>query len=74
MFFVRIKNCIDRLLDAQINNLVAVVRQNYIDEILADVMHVAFDSSEDHRPFGSGAAFLLHEGLEKTHGRFHRFG
>ena len=74
MFFVRAENRVDRLLDAEIDDLVAVVGQNNIDEILADVVHVAFDGREHHRAFRIRAAFLFHERLEETYGGFHRFG
>ena len=74
VFLLRLQNVVDRLLDAEIDDLVAVVRQNDVDEILADVVHVAFDGRQHHRAFGGRAALLLHERFEKTHRRFHRFG
>ena len=73
MFFVCFQNRVNGLLDAEIDDLVAVVRQNNIDEVLADVVHVAFHRSQHHHTFRGRAAFLFHEGLEETHRRFHRF-
>ena len=68
------KNRFNRLLDAEVQDLVAVVRQDDVDEVLADVVNVAFDGREHHRALRRRAALLLHERLEKTHRGFHRFG
>ena len=62
------------MLDAEIDYAITVVRQNNVDQVLADVVHVALDGRQDHRAFGGGAAFLFHERLEKTHRGLHRFG
>ena len=39
---------LDRLLDAQVEHLVAVVRENNVDEILADVVNVALDGGQNN--------------------------
>ena len=39
----------DRLLDAEVHHVVAVVRQDDVDEVLADVMDVALDRREHDR-------------------------
>ena len=62
------------LLDAEIDHLVAVVGQDDVDQVLADVVDVALDGRQHQRAFRSRAALLLHERFEKTHCRFHRFG
>src|SRR6185437_13077722 len=63
----------DRLLDAEIDDLVAVVGEDDVDEVLADVVDVAA-----HRRQHDRALLLsldaLHEGLEVIHRRLHRFG
>ena len=63
----------DRDLDAEVDDPVAVVGQDDIDEVLADVVHVAFHRGED-----DGAFFLaldpFHHRFEVGDGAFHRFG
>src|SRR6266699_6525575 len=71
---MRLENIFNRLLDAKIDHLVTVVSQDDVNQILANVVNVTFDSSEHHRAFRGGAAFLLHEWFEETNGRLHRFG
>src|SRR5678815_2018172 len=74
VFVVRLQDRLNRLLDAEIEDLVAVVRQDDVDEVLADIVNVAFDGGEHHRSLRRRAALLLQERLEKTYGGFHRFG
>ena len=74
MFFIRVENRIDRLLNPEIDHAIAVIRQDNIDEILADVVHVAFHGGEDHGSLACRGALLFHERFEKAHRRFHRFG
>jgi hypothetical protein len=40
-----------RLLDAEVDHLVAVVGQDDVDEVLADVVDVALHRRDDHDPF-----------------------
>ena len=74
MLFVRIENRINCLLDAEVDDLVTVVGQDDVDEILTDVVHIAFNGRKHHSALGSSAAFLLHERFKKAHGGFHGFG
>src|SRR5262249_18627073 len=73
MLFKRLENVVNRLLDAKINDLVAVVGQDDIDQILTDVVYVALDRSQNHSAFGGCAALLFNEGLEEAHRGLHRF-
>ena len=62
-----------RHLDAEIDHTIAVVGQDDIDQVLADVVHVAF-----HRGEHDGAFLLaldaLHVRFEIRHRRLHRLG
>ena len=73
VFAVRANQFFGRNFDAQIDHIVAVVLENDLDQILADIVHVAFDRGEHHfgALFGVG---LLHELFEVANRRFHRFG
>jgi hypothetical protein len=62
---------VDRHLDAEVVHRVAVVRQDDVDEVLADVVHVAFDRPEDDRAL-AGAVDPLHVRLEVGDRRLHR--
>ena len=61
-----------RNLDAEIDDVIAVIFQNDFDQILADVVHVAFDGGENDLA-ALGGVGLLHELLEVTDGGFHGF-
>ena len=71
---MRLQNTLDPLLDAEVNDLVTVVRQDYVNQVFADVVHVAFNGRQDHRALGSGAAFFLHERFEETYRGLHCLG
>ena len=43
MLLLGLYNRVDTLLDAQIDNLIAIVRQNDIDKIFADVVNITLD-------------------------------
>ena len=62
-----------RHLDAEVDHAIAVVGQDDVDQVLADVVHVAL-----HRGEHDGAFFLaldpLHQRLEIGDGGFHRLG
>ena len=62
-----------RHLDAEIDHPVAVVGQDDIDQVLADVVHVALHGGEHDGAFLL-ALDALHERLEIGHRRLHRLG
>ncbi len=62
----------DGLLDAEVHHCVAVVRQDDVDEVLADVVDVALDGGKDDGAAGGGVG-LLHELFEMTDCGLHRF-
>jgi len=65
-----------RHFDAEIDDVEAVVRENDLDEVLADVMHVALDGGEQDLALRR-VGFLLHELFEVRDRRFslpRRFG
>ena len=61
----------DRHLDAEVLHLVAVVGQDDVDQVLADVVDVALHRAE-HDPALAAGVGLLHVGLEVGHRRLHR--
>jgi hypothetical protein len=63
----------DRLLDADVEDLVAVVGQDDVNQVLADVVHVALDGGE-HDLALLLALHSLHEGFELRHGHLHDLG
>src|SRR5687767_12058804 len=67
------KDVIDRLLDAEVDDLVAVVRKDDIDEVLADVVYVTLHSREYKCAlFDTGDT--VHKRFEELDCRLHRFG
>ena len=64
---------IDRDLLAQVIDGVAVVGQNRIDQVFADVVHVAIDRGEDHFAL-AGAFEPVEVMLEVRHGLLHDLG
>src|ERR1700730_14448442 len=74
VLLVSAEDVVDRLFDTEVHDLVAVVGQDNVHEVLADVVHIAFYGGQHHRAFGGRASFLFHERLEETHGGFHGFG
>lgn len=69
----RLEDRADRLLDAEVDDPVPVVREDDVDEVLADVVHVAAHRGEHDRalrvPFDA-----LHVRLEVAYRRLHRLG
>src|SRR5260370_600922 len=63
----------DRLLDAEIDDLVAVISEDDVDEVLADVVDVAAHRRQHYRPFLL-TFDALHERLEIADRRLHRLG
>ena len=60
-------------LDAQIHDPVAVVAENNLDQVLADVVDVALDRRENNLALGRALGFL-HVRLEMRDRRLHRLG
>ena len=69
----RLDQRLGRHLDAEVHHLEAVVRQDDVHQVLADVVHVALDRREEHFS-ARGAAHLVHVRLEERDRRFHRLG
>ena len=63
----------DRLLDAEVDHVVAVVREDDVDEVLADVVHVAAHGREHDLALARGVR-LLHVRLEQRDGGLHHLG
>ena len=64
----------DRLLDADVDHLVAVVGQDDVDEVLADVVHVALDGRQHDPALARVVVGLLHVRLQVRHSGFHHLG
>ena len=73
VFFERAQHLVDADLDAEVEDLVAVVGEDDVDEVLADVVHVALHGGEHDAPAPALVA-LLHVGLEVGDRRLHRLG
>ena len=69
----RVEDGVDRLLDAEVDDGVAVVGQDDVDEVLADVVHVALDRGEHDRALAAVVG-LLHVRLEVGDGGLHHLG
>ena len=63
----------DRNLDAKVDDLVAIVGEDDVDKVLADVVHIALDGGEDNAAFSAIVNFL-HELLKMGNGGFHCLG
>ena len=63
----------DRLLDADVDDVVAVVGQDDVDQVLADVVHVALDRGE-HDAALAVVVGLLDVRLQVGHRRLHDLG
>jgi len=68
-----VEDRVDRLLDADVDDLVAVVGQDDVNEVLADVVHVALDRGQHDAALAAGVG-LLHVWFEVGHGRLHDLG
>ena len=64
----------DRHLDAEVVHLVAVVRENDVDEVLADVVNVALHGGNHDGALPGVALCSLHVRLETGDGCLHRLG
>ena len=73
VLLVSLDQLLRRDLDAEVDHPIAVVGQDDLDQVLADVVHIALDGGEHdlaaRRGFG-----LLHELLEMVDGGLHGFG
>ena len=49
------------LLNSQIHNLIAIIGQNNIDQIFANIMHITLDCSKDNFTFTAGIISGLHK-------------
>ena len=80
MLLLGLNDRLDALLDAEIDHLVAIIGEDDIDEILADVMHVALHRGDQKLTLAVallialGILLFLHVGLKKSNRGFHRFG
>ena len=72
MFFCGLNDFVDRLLDSNIDHVIAVIAQNDVDEVLPDVVHIATDGGEHHRALSSIRG-LFHVGFEERHRGLHDF-
>ena len=61
-------------LDAEVVHLVAVVGEDDVDEVLADVVDVALHRGQHDAALGGLALDLVHHRLEVGDGRLHRLG
>ena len=64
---------LDAHLDADVVDLVAVVGEDDVHQVLADVVHVAFDRGQ-HDPALAAVVGALHVGFEVGHGHLHGLG
>ena len=64
---------LQRLLDPDVVDLVAVVREDDVDEVLADVVDVALDGADHEDALAAGVG-LLHVRLEERDRGLHRLG
>ena len=64
---------IGRLLDTEVHNLISIVAQNNVDQILADIVNIAFHGRE-HNSALARAFYLLHLRFEVSHCLLHYAG
>ena len=63
------------LLDAEVDHLIAIIGEDNINKILANIVHIAFHRSNQKLPFARALTFdLFHVRLQLGHGRLHGFG
>ena len=73
VFFEGAQHLVDADLDAEVEDLVAVVGEDDVDEVLADVVHVTLHRREDDAAAAALVA-LFHVGFEVGDRRLHRLG
>ena len=64
---------LSRHLLAQVDHGIAIIRQDRLDQVFANIMHIAVDRRHHHRPLG-GALGALQELLDVRDGFLHDFG
>ena len=69
----RVDDGVHRLLDTDVDDVVAIVGQDDVDQVLADVVNIALDRGEHHRALALFVG-LLHVGLEVGHCGLHHLG
>ena len=70
MFFDCCNQHVGRNFDAKVNHLVAVVAQNYLHQVLANVMDIAFHGGQDNLAL-NGRACLLHVWFKVRYRKLH---
>ena len=70
---IRLDQLLRQHLDAQVDNLEAVVAQHDVHQVLADVVHVALDGSQNDLALQAALA-LLHVRFKISHRRLHHLG
>ena len=71
MFVAGGNQVLGRHLDAQVDYLVAVVGQDNIHQVFADVVNVALNGSQDNLALARRVG-ALHVGFQVGHGELHR--
>ena len=73
MFFSGGDDVVHWLLDANVDDLVAVVCEDDIDQVLTDVVHIASNSCK-HDGALAGLGTLFHVGFQECHCTLHNLG
>ncbi len=73
VFFDRGQHLIDAHLDAEVDDFVAIVGEDDVDQVLANVVHVALDGREHHASTSTLVA-LFHERFEVGNSGLHGLG
>ncbi len=73
LFLRGLQNVRNGLFDAEVEDGVAVVGEDDVDEVFADVVDVSLDRREDDSAFARAFDFF-HEGFEMRDGGLHRLG
>ena len=68
-----LNHLVDADLDAEVDDFVAVVGENNVDEVLANVVDVTLDGGEHHATTAA-LVRLFHKGLEVSDSHLHCFG
>ena len=69
----RLNHVRDRLLDPQVDRLVSVVREDDLNQVLADIVYIAADRRQHDRPLARRLK-PVHVRLEVCHRTLHRLG
>ena len=75
MFTLGLNDGFTALLDAQIDHLIAVVGEDDVHQVLADVVDIALHRGDQELALACALALaFFHVRLEVSHGGFHRLG